>query len=414
MEDKKDILKTITRYAQAGEWEKAIREYEKLLAMDPKDINTHNALGEALARTGDNRKAFEHYLKVLDDYTQKGNTSKMMFLYKKIAKLDPRKFDLEGKALHEKITRVVNATNAYDEGDPDKALPLLKEADKFDRYNPDILVKLGDVCEKKNMIGEAVEAYTTAIRVLVEKNKKDEAIAIAGRVLVMDKDNTEAMAMVADDLLSKGQKEKAEEIFKELLITMAEKDKIADGKEIAKRAMDLNIMYGKQFYAYFLFKDNKIEEAKNVLESSESLTPEEKVLLGKIYFKGCEYDRAKAILLSLSPDVIDQNAEIIEIIADSFLKMREYKTAAEYYLKALKMLKAEGHFDDAIMMANKMLNVDTENVELHEIMAEIYTKKNMKVKVIDEYAKLAALYEKHGRAEDALKIRQVLSRLKMV
>jgi tetratricopeptide (TPR) repeat protein len=414
MEDKKDILKTITRYAQAGDWARAIKEYEKLLAMDPNDINVHNAIGEALSKTGENRKAFEHYLKVLEDYNAKGNTSKMMFLYKKIAKLDPKKFDLDGKALHEKISRVVNALAAYDQGDPDKALPLLKEADKYDKYNADILTRLGDVSEKKNLIGESIEAYTRAIRVLVEKNRKDEAITIAQKVLNMDKENTEAMAMVADDLLSKGQKEKAEEIFKDLLITMAEKDKIADGKDIAKRAMDLHIMYGKQFYAYFLFKDNKIDEAKKILEHGEELTAEEKVLLGKIYFKGSEYDKAKAVLLSLDAEIINQNVEILEIIADSLLKMREYKNAADYYLKALKILKAGEHLDDAIIMANKMMNVDTENVELHEMMAEIYTKKNMKAKVIDEYTKLAALYDKHGRAEDSLKLRQVLARLKMV
>ena len=38
----------------------------------------------------------------------------------------------------------------------------------------------------------------------------------------------------------------------------------------------------------------------------------------------------------------------------------------------------------------------------------------MKLKVIDEYTKLASLYEKHGRSEDAMKIRQVLTKLKML
>jgi tetratricopeptide (TPR) repeat protein len=220
--------------------------------------------------------------------------------------------------------------------------------------------------------------------------------------------------MIADDLISGGHKDKAEEIFKDLLITLAEKEKIAEGREIAKRAMDLDIEYGKQFYAYFLFKENKMDEAKKVLESAYELTTEEKVLLGKIHFKLYEYDRAKAVLMSMDPEVVNQNVEILELIGDSLLKMREYKQAAEYYLKALKIEKHEGRYDEAIIMANKVMNVETENVELHEIMAEIYTRKSMKAKVIDEYTKLSNLYEKHGRIEDAIKIRQVLSKIKMI
>jgi tetratricopeptide (TPR) repeat protein len=414
MEDKKDILKTVTRLAQAGEWVRVIKEYEKLMDMDPGDINLHNSMGEALAKLGEFRKAFEHFQIVLNDYQAKGNSSKIMFMYKKISKLDPRKFDLDGKALYEKISKIVNAISCYDSGDAEAAITALKEAEKYDKYNSEILIKLGEMCEKKNLIGESIEAYTKAIRVLVEKNKKDEAIIIARKVLEMDKENTDAMAMIADDLISSGHKDKAEEIFKDLLITLAEKEKIAEGREIAKRAMDLDIEYGKQFYAYFLFKENKMDEAKKVLESAYELTTEEKVLLGKIHFKLYEYDRAKAVLMSMDPEVVNQNVEILELIGDSLLKMREYKQAAEYYLKALKIEKQEGRYDEAIIMANKVMNVETENVELHEIMAEIYTRKSMKAKVIDEYTKLSNLYEKHGRIEDAIKIRQVLSKIKMI
>jgi len=231
MEDKKDILKTVTRLAQAGEWARVIKEYEKLMAMDPGDINLHNSMGEALAKLGECRKAFEHFQIVLNDYQAKGNSSKIMFMYKKIARLDPRKFDLDGKALYEKISKIVNAITCYDSGDADAAITALKEAEKYDKYNSEILIKLGEMCEKKNLIGESIEAYTKAIRVLVEKNKKDEAIIIARKVLEMDKENTDAMAMIADDLISGGHKDKAEEIFKDLLITLAEKEKIAEGRE---------------------------------------------------------------------------------------------------------------------------------------------------------------------------------------
>ncbi|MCE5301304.1 MAG: tetratricopeptide repeat protein [Spirochaetia bacterium] len=415
MEDKKDILKTITRYAQAGDWARAIKEYDKLIALDPSDIGLRNSYGEALAKLGEHRKAFENFTKVLEDYASKGMTQKIMMMYKKIARLDPKKFDLEGKALHDRITKVVNAVTLFDAGEIDRAIPALKEADKYDKYNPEILIRLGEACEKRDLIGEAVEAYVRAMRVLVDKGRKDESIAVAYRIQKLDRENVEAMAMAADDLIAKGQKEKAQGIFKDLLITLAEKDRIADGQRIAKQAMDLNIEYGKQFYAFFLFKDNKIDEARRLLEDGGSeLSTEEKVLLGKIYFKACDYEKAKSVLLTLDTEVVDQNPEILEVIGDSLLKLRDYRSAGDYYIKGLKVLKEAGHLDEAIIMANKVMNVDTERVELHEMMAQIYTRKNMKARVIDEYTKLAVLYDRNGRRDDAAQVRSALNKLKMI
>ena len=90
MDKKKDILRTVTRYAQAGEWVKVIGEYEKLLKMDPNDISLFNSIGDALVKLNEHRKAYEWYIKVLDDYQRRGNTAKIPFMYKKIAKLNPR------------------------------------------------------------------------------------------------------------------------------------------------------------------------------------------------------------------------------------------------------------------------------------------------------------------------------------
>ncbi|MCX8093479.1 MAG: hypothetical protein N3E50_04860 [Candidatus Goldbacteria bacterium] len=413
-ENKKDILKTVTRYAQAGEWDKVIKEYEKLLQMDPNDISLHNSIGDALAKVEQDRKAFEHYLIVLKDYQQKENLSKIGFLYKKIAKLNPRKFDLEGKALYEKIVKIVEAQDFFYKGDYSRAIPSLKEAHKLDSKNLDVLLCLAEACEKQMLIGDAIEAYEKALRLYKDMGKINEAINIAKKIINLDKTNTEALAMLAEEMIKNGEKEKAEELFKDIFISIAEQNDIQTGIQIAKRAMDLSISYGKQFYAYFLFKDNKIDEAKRLLESEYELTQEEKVLLGKIYFKTGEYQKSKSMLLSLESNIINESEELLEQIGDVFLKMTEYKKAAEYYLKAFLLLKSKNMLDEAIAMANKVANVDSENITLHENLVEIYTKKNMKNYLIEEYNKLLKIYEKTGKSVEAIRIREILNKLKML
>lgn len=413
-ENKKDILKTVTRYAQAGEWIKVIKEYQKLIAMDPEDVSLMNSMGDALSKIDEDRKAFEFYLKVLEDYRKKGNIAKIPFMYKKISKLNPRKFDLDGKALHDKISKIMEAQEFFDKGDYTRAIPALKDAHKLDKSNVEVLTKLGEACEKQMLIGDAVEAYVKAIKLYIAGNKQIEAIEIARKVLDMDKTNIDASAMMAEDMIRNGKNDQAAEMFKDVLITVAEKNDAVLGREIAKRAMDLQIEYGKQFYAYFLFKENKIEEAKKILEAEYALTQEEKILLGKIYYKTLEYEKAKTVLLSMDPEIINQNNEILEQIGDVLLKLSEHKKAGEYYYMAFKLLKKENHLDAAISMSNKVQNVDTEKPELHEMLAEIYTAKNMKTQMIDEYVKLSKIYDKQGKKEELMKVQHTLARLKML
>ena len=245
-ESKKDILKTITRYAQAGEWNKVIKGYEELLERDQNDISLHNSLGDAYAKTDEHRKAFEHYLKVLNDYQKTKQVSKINFLYKKIVKLNPRKFDLEGKALHEKLTQIVNAQSLYDKEDYDNSIPALKEAIKLDPFNMDLFMRLGDVCEKKMLIGDAVEAYVKLLRILIEKEMFEEAFAAAEKILTLDKENIDAKAILAESYIIKGDKEKGEQAFNEILFFIKEKNFIAQGKDIAKKAMDYSLPIGRE------------------------------------------------------------------------------------------------------------------------------------------------------------------------
>jgi tetratricopeptide (TPR) repeat protein len=416
MELKKDILKTVTRYAQAGEWAKVIAEYEKLLKTDPDDINVHNSIGDAFSKMGEDRKAFEHYLRVLNDPQTKANPTKMAFLNKKISKLDPKKFDLDGKALHETISKSVKAKDMFEkqEGGDASALPALKEALANDKMNPELFMMLGEVYEKQTDIGNAIESYVKALRIYVEKNNSTKGLEIAKKIMNLQKENTDALAMIAEDMVKNGKKEEAEEMFKDVLINLAEKNLVAEGKGVSKRAMELGITYGEQFFSYFLFKDGKYEDARKILEKKYSLTLEEKLLLGKICYKMNDFEKAKSVFLSMDPAIINESEELLDQIGDVFLKLRELKTSSEYYMKVVRMLKTQGDLDHAMLAANKVLNVDGDNIEVHEILTDIYTKKQMKNKLIDSLTKLASLYDAAHRTQDSMSAKNMLNKLKML
>ena len=416
MELKKDILKTVTRYAQAGEWVKVIAEYEKLLKTDPDDINVHNSIGDAFSKMGEDRKAFEHYLRVLNDPQTKANPTKMAFLNKKISKLDPKKFDLDGKALHETISKSVKAKDMFEkqDGGDVSSLPALKEALTNDKMNPELFMMLGEVYEKQTDIGNAIESYVKALRIYVEKNNSAKGLELAKKIINLQKENTDALAMIAEDMVKNGKKEEAEEMFKDVLINLAEKNLVAEGKGVSKRAMELGITYGEQFFSYFLFKDGKYEDARKILEKKYSLTLEEKLLLGKICYKMNDFEKAKSVFLSMDPAIINESEELLDQIGDVFLKLRDLKTSSQYYMKVVRMLKSQGDLDHTLLAANKVLNVDGDNIEVHEILTDIYTKKQMKNKLIDSLTKLASLYDGAHRTQDSMSVKNMLNKLKML
>jgi uncharacterized protein (DUF2252 family) len=61
-----------------------------------------------------------------------------------------------------------------------------------------------------------------------------------------------------------------------------------------------------------------------------------------------------------------------------------------------------------------VLNVDGNSIEVFEILADIYTRKQMKNNLIDTYTKLAALYDGVHRTEESMKIKGILAKLKML
>ena len=121
-----------------------------------------------------------------------------------------------------------------EEGGDASALPALKEALANDKMNPELFLMLGEVYEKQTDIGNAIEAYVKALRIYVEKKNSAKGLEIARKIVNLQKENTDALAMIAEDLVGKGKKEEAEEMFKDVLINLADKNLVSSGKGVSK------------------------------------------------------------------------------------------------------------------------------------------------------------------------------------
>ena len=87
--DKNKITAEATKLVQKGQFDKAIKAYERILQDDPKDVRVLLKVGELQQKKGDNAGAAGTFNRVADAYGEQGFFLKAVAVYKQIIKLTP-------------------------------------------------------------------------------------------------------------------------------------------------------------------------------------------------------------------------------------------------------------------------------------------------------------------------------------
>ena len=94
---REQVVQTAEKYVSRGKIEPAIREYRKLLADNPNDINTLNRIGDLYARIQRIDEAVDFFTQIAEQYSTEGFFVKAIAIYKKIIKLDPTRLEVYEK-----------------------------------------------------------------------------------------------------------------------------------------------------------------------------------------------------------------------------------------------------------------------------------------------------------------------------
>jgi lipopolysaccharide biosynthesis regulator YciM len=88
MADQKSlIIKLAHIYYHTGSWDKAILEYEKIVAMDPNDFNVRLTLGELYQKKGDLDRAYREFELSANGFMREKNLKKASAAYRELAGL---------------------------------------------------------------------------------------------------------------------------------------------------------------------------------------------------------------------------------------------------------------------------------------------------------------------------------------
>jgi tetratricopeptide (TPR) repeat protein len=205
--NKSTILQNAQRYTAKGQIDKAIEEWQKLIAETPNDGNIYNTIGDLYLKKNAVNEAVAIYFKAANAFHEAGFALKTIAVYKKVIKLAPERLDacLKLAELNAERGLISNAIEDYltiarqytKEGDALNALNVYRKIADLDPNNTQIRLKVAELCIKEGLKSEAVEEYLKAAEALQSQSQSKEAEEIYRRVLQVDPKNQKAEAGIA-------------------------------------------------------------------------------------------------------------------------------------------------------------------------------------------------------------------------
>jgi tetratricopeptide (TPR) repeat protein len=419
--DKKNASVWFHKSAKAlrddGFFQKAIAIYRKALNLDPSDPDTLLALGELNEDKGLIPESIKFYLATIDALNKKGRKDEVLGLYHKILGVAPSNLPLRTKIAEYFIKEglkqdaskeYIHIARLYEEkGESPKAEEYFNKALELYPQNKDAYLsmsKLFATMDKKDdairVLNMAIEAFpddadlqVQVVDQLVGEEKFDEATELLKQLAQKEPDNIGIKEQIAHIHSLKGNKEKAWDIYSEIIDELHLVKKPAQLIEILKEFSEQDpVEIGKRLA--YLYKET--EDNQNALQ--------EFIKVGGLLKDSGMYEEALNIFneaKSLDPDNKETNNSIAEL--NSEMGMDEASTAVEKTTEEAitdaEIFMRYGQTEEAGKILESLKAKEPDNTEVHRKLKSLYVETGDKELAVTECFILSGLYEKEGNTE---------------
>ena len=162
MADQKSlIIKLAHIYYHTGSWDKAIVEYEKIIAIDPNDFNVRTTLGELFLKKGDLERAFKEFELAAAGYLREKNPKKAAGAFREMANLIQKM--VEPQDMEKAIVMYKDILSKL----PESAETIMNLRDLYLRHNQldeavSYTLQLGDLYNRQDYVDKAENEYIKA------------------------------------------------------------------------------------------------------------------------------------------------------------------------------------------------------------------------------------------------------------
>ncbi|MBN2495025.1 MAG: hypothetical protein JXR96_10575 [Deltaproteobacteria bacterium] len=217
--DRDKRLENAYQLLQAGQYQKALREYEIALLDDPADIEVLQRKADLQAKMLMRTEAAETLFQLGVALARADKTLKAISAFKKVLRLEPETIDAHvhisnlymkmGMAADAKPHLETLAHFCEDQGNPKELLNIYRQLVAADPSNVATRIRLGEIYSSFDMNTEAVREFSKAASELKKQSRLDEYIMVIERLIYHDPSRTEQVKEVANIYIQLGQLKKA-------------------------------------------------------------------------------------------------------------------------------------------------------------------------------------------------------------
>ncbi len=214
MSNKAKLLASAQKYLQKGQLSKAIRDYQKIVEIDPRDIRNRQKLAELLSRAKLTEEALQEYEAVAKYYAENGFYLKAIAVYKQMQRLDPAQVRIYHRLaeLNEKqglignaLTEYKNLVAYYEQHQMvSEAINVLQKMKDLEPENLNVLVRIAEAYARTGMKEKSREEFVEVVGRLREKGEYTKILKLCELLLPFFPDDPEALAVRAEALIRTG------------------------------------------------------------------------------------------------------------------------------------------------------------------------------------------------------------------
>jgi tetratricopeptide (TPR) repeat protein len=217
--NKEKLIAGAQKLVEKGSFDKAIKEYLKVVQEDESDVRVWLKIGDLYAKLSRRSEATETYQRVAQFYSDQGFYLKSVAVYKQILKIDPRLFEVNIRLaeLYKQLGLLSDAVQQFEavaaffqkEGRVQEALATIKQIVDLDPETVANRIKLAELYSKEQMPREAVDEFSKAAEQLKGAGRIDDFMKVAERLLFHSPDNKPVTKELARLYIEKGDPRRA-------------------------------------------------------------------------------------------------------------------------------------------------------------------------------------------------------------
>ncbi|MSP63315.1 MAG: tetratricopeptide repeat protein [Myxococcales bacterium] len=217
--NKEKLIAAAQKLVEKGQYDKAVKEYLRVVAEDQNDVRIWLKVGDLYAKLNRTKDAADTYQRVAVFYSDQGHYLKAVAVYKQILRIEPRMIDINLRLaeMYKQLGLLSDAMQQYEtiaahfhkEGKTKDALSALKQIVELDPENVASRIKLAELYSKEGMTKEAIDEFGRAAQFLHENDRFDDYLKVAERLLFHQPNNRAVSREAARLYTTKGDPRRA-------------------------------------------------------------------------------------------------------------------------------------------------------------------------------------------------------------